>query len=129
MTDQFNEAEFGDAGASVGDYFVCNLGIAALDQDVGNDLADLRAAGNRDKKILAFCPGNFSEHLVIEQVRLFENRPGNRNIVVTRQAADNVHRCIVQRRQFLAQFDERRGLCFLDQATDDIVENGDLIVR
>ncbi len=54
MADQFNEAELEDTGAMVGNQFLHDLVIAAIDQGVQNGIANLRTASDRESNGWSF---------------------------------------------------------------------------
>ena len=64
----------------------------------------------------------------IRHRRLLQHRPGDRDVVVLGELADNTRRRIGHRRDTARQLRQRLGLDLLDQAADDVVEQRDMVV-
>jgi hypothetical protein len=108
---------------------VRDLGVAAVDQHVGDRLVDAAAAGNRAKMGLAFGFRDRDELLVGQDAGLCENRSGDVDVVVVRQEADHIGRRAADRGQLAAQLDQGLPFDAVDQPTHQLIEHGDVIIR
>ena len=123
------EAEAGKPRAGVRRDLVRDLGVAAVDQHVGDRLVDAGAAGNRREMGLALGFRDRDELLVGEDAGLFENRSGDVDVVVVRQEADHIGGCAADRGQLAAQLDQRLPFDAVDQPAHQLVEHRDVIIR
>ena len=75
---------------------------------------------------LAFGHGNLDKVLRRQAIRQRQNRPGDRDFIVTRQRVDNLDWRIVNRREALAELDEGIRLHPGHQMPQHVIENLDL---
>lgn len=117
----------GEARIGAGGQFPMNLQVAASDQNIGDDRIERLAAGDRQQMRLALGACDVHEVGIGKSWRGDEHRARDRDLVIARQGPNDADRRIFDRSQALAEFLQRAGLHALDQMTEDLVENVDLI--
>jgi hypothetical protein len=78
-------------------HLVDHAAIAALDQHVGDALAEPEAARDGEQVFLALGAGVLNQVGLVQRERVNEHRPGHRDGVVERQRAHQLRRGIVDR--------------------------------
>jgi hypothetical protein len=125
---QGGKTGFGESGARIGRELVGHLLIAAVDQDVGDDLLQSRTTGYRQQVPLALGLGDFDEVGCCQPGRLDEDGAGDGDLIMMRKPTDHVPRCSIDWRDPFTEFRERSRLDSFDQATQNVVEYADLLL-
>ena len=76
---------------------------------------------------LALVARDLDQHLLVEHGRAAQQRPGDRDLVLMRELADQAARRIGEQRQPFGEIGARGDLGVRDQADQDAVEEIDMI--
>ena len=103
-----------------------HLGIAALDENVGDRFADRLAQRDRVEMILALGLGALDQGGLVERPRVRQDRAGDLDLVVERQQARGLDRRLRTLRDQIAELGAGRTVDGGNEAAHHLVEHRDV---
>ena len=128
MLHQHFEAVVREPRAGVARHRARDLRVAALDQHVGDRLAQVAPFGNREQVQLALRGGAFAQHGVVEPRRACQHRPRDLDFLVEGEGLDRVDGRVGDGGQQARELGPGGYLDLRGKPRDHVVEQGNLFV-
>ncbi len=103
-------------------------GFAAPDDHIGDCFGQIIPRRDCEQMVLSLDAGDLDQRLGAEPAGMGQHVAGDRDLVVPRQILDDLERCVVERRQPLAELGPGPRLDARDQQAQHVVEDLDLVV-
>jgi hypothetical protein len=126
---ELREAALREPGAGVAGDAAHHAPVAAMDQHVGDPLAQGRPPRDRQEVVLPAGPGDHHEVVLVEAARPLQDRPRDGGVEVEREAADDLARRPVEGAEGFGQVHPGPLLEVARQAQDHLVEDLDRALR
>ena len=103
--------------------------IAALDEDVGDVLAQLQALRDREQMLLAFCRRVFDKVIVGQLLRMNQHRLRNFDRIVESERTNKLGRSDFHAHEVMGEFCARFDFDIGGKLLKHVIEQCDLLVR